>query len=98
MIGGGIADLLVKRRRGLEVGEEQGDAADRNLVARPQHILREEVAEGLQRGDPVGGQAIGHPLPAFDDGDARAVAVVLEAQTAGRCHWPGRDRLPADDQ
>src|SRR3546814_3345886 len=58
VIGGGIADAAVEVGRAPEVGEQQGDARHRHLVARAQHLVREEVAEGLQGGHAVGGEGI----------------------------------------
>jgi len=83
VIGVGVADPLVQRRRPLQVGEHQRDLGDGNLVARMQHRVGEQVAEGLQGGDLVGGQRIGDPGARFDDQGAPALAVVVQAYRAG---------------
>ena len=76
MIGGGIADALVERGRALEIGEHQGHLGDGDLIPRPQHIAAEEIAEGLERRQPVGGEAVAQPAAVLDDGDPRPVAAV----------------------
>ncbi len=71
-VGGGVADRVVERRAALEIAEQQRHAPDRHLVAGAQHLGREQVAEGLQRGDPVGGQRVLHPAAVLDDDGAAA--------------------------
>ncbi len=82
VIGAGIADRLIERGRALEVAEQQGDAADRDLIARAQHVVGEEVAEGLQRRHAIGGQGVRDPASILDDRDQRPLRAVAEAQHA----------------
>src|SRR5262249_48503250 len=49
--GGGVADVAVESRRAAEVGEEEGEAADGDLLAGPEDLRGEEVTEALEGGD-----------------------------------------------
>ena len=98
MIGGGIADALVERGRALEIGEHQGHLGDGDLIARPQHIAAEEIAEGLERRQPVGGEAIAQPAAILDDGDPRPVAAVDQRDLARRGEGARRHRIGGHDQ
>jgi hypothetical protein len=65
-VGARVADAAVKRRRSLEVGEHQRHLVDLNVVARPQRLGAEQVAERLQRRRLVRGERFGCPCARFD--------------------------------
>src|SRR5579883_3462438 len=55
-IGVKVADPLVKRRRTLKVGEDEGDVEDGNAFRRADHFRAEKVAKGLRHQQSLSGQ------------------------------------------
>ena len=84
--GHGVADLAVHPRRVAQVGEEDGHVADVDLVAGPQCLRGEEVAEELEGRDLGGRRRLVAPRRAFEDEEALARSRVLEGEEGG-----GRD-------
>ena len=54
--GGEIADPLVERGRTLEVGEQEGQRRDLEALVDIEIVGLEDVAEGLVREHPLGGE------------------------------------------
>ena len=60
-----VTNLSVHARRILQVGEEHGECADGDLLARPQSFSREQIAKHLQRGDFSGRRSVVAPSGAL---------------------------------
>ena len=75
-VGGGIAEIVVEFCRALQVGEHDRDAADFDVVAGTQQLLRAEPPERRHGDDPLAGQSVLRPVAVLDDEEQRPVGVV----------------------
>ena len=79
---GGLADLLVQGGGARKVAEQHGHPCDADLVAWPQHLVGEQVAEGLVGGNAIGREGVPQPVPFLDHCGQRPTGVIDEDKLA----------------
>ena len=78
-----VAQPLVQGRGPPQVAEEDGDALDGDLVAGAEDLVGEEVAEGLEGGEAVGGEGVLHPGAVLEDEGEGLLGGVEEGEGGG---------------
>ena len=66
-VGRRVADLTIEPGRVPQVGEDDRQAPDRHVLAGPQRLRGEQVAERLQRGDVSRGRRLVRPGGSFSE-------------------------------
>ena len=91
MESGGIAEGVVELGRALQIGEHDRYAADLDVVAGPQQLLRTEPPERGHGDHALAGQGVARPVAILDNEEQRPVGVVADDDFVLVAGWPQRN-------
>src|SRR5688572_30223818 len=81
----GVADVTVELSRVFEIGENHGEAAHRDLVARAEQLLGKEIPEELQRRHLACGGGLVAPSEMLNDDELAGIEGVVERKFGPGC-------------